>query len=161
MLDPIGPKMIYLGQTLTFTATATDADVPAQVLSFTLDRHAARRRQHHARWRVQLDTRPPWAPTRITIRVIDNGVPSVSDSETITVAVLSAPRFSSSLRNGPNLELTWGTVAGKKYAIDYKANLNAAQWTPLLTNQAVGTSLSFTNSTTNAPQGFFRIRTVP
>ncbi|HMJ88430.1 MAG TPA: lamin tail domain-containing protein, partial [Candidatus Acidoferrum sp.] len=37
VLGLIGNKMLYLGNTLTFDATATDADVPAQLLSFSLD----------------------------------------------------------------------------------------------------------------------------
>jgi hypothetical protein len=91
--------------------------------------------------------------------VSDNGVPAKSDFESILVEVLALD-FTSSVRNGNDLELTWGTRAGKKYAVDYKEDLNAAQWTPLWTNTAVGNSLSFTNVTTGNPQGFFRIRTV-
>jgi hypothetical protein len=74
--------------------------------------------------------------------------------------VLAAPAFSSSVRNGDQVELTWGTRAGKSYAVDYKTDLNAAEWTPLWTNLATGGSLTFTNVTTNAPQSFYRIRTV-
>ena len=76
------------------------------------------------------------------------------------VDVLPALDFTSSVRNGNNLELTWATHPGKSYAVDYKDDLNAANWTPLWTNTAVGNSLSFTNVTTTPAQGFFRIRTV-
>ncbi len=116
-------------------------------------------REHHRRRRVQLDA-GAIGTNSVTVRVTDNGVPPLSDSETITVEVLSAPRFTTSLRNGDNLELTWSTRAGKKYAVDYKDDLNTVPWTPLWTNTALGDSLSFTNVTTNAPHGFFRIRTV-
>jgi hypothetical protein len=159
VLDPIGSKIIFLGQTLTFTATASDSDVPLQTLNFSL-----------------LGVPPAgagitgagafsWTPANIgtnsvTVRVADNGVPPLSDFETITVEVLSAPRFTTSLRNGDNFELSWSTRAGKKYAVDYKDDLNTVPWTPLWTNTALGDSLSFTNATTNAPHGFFRIRTV-
>jgi hypothetical protein len=106
-----------------------------------------------------------WTPSStstssITIRVADSGAPSMSDTETITVQVLGGPNFTSSQRNGTNLELTWGTLAGRKYAVDYKSDLNAAQWTPIRTNTAVGNSLSFTNTTISPAQGFFRIRLV-
>src|SRR5205814_9217076 len=37
VLDPIGDTNIFLGQTLAFTATATDSDLPAQILTFALD----------------------------------------------------------------------------------------------------------------------------
>jgi hypothetical protein len=159
VLDFIGSKIVFLGQTLAFTATASDIDAPAQTLTFTLD------------------PVPPgganitgagaftWTPAvlgtnTMTIRVTDNGTPALNDSETITVEVLAAPSFTSSLRNGDNVELTWRTRAGKKYAVDYKNDLNALSWTPLWTNTALGNSLSFTNASTNGPQRFFRIRTV-
>ncbi len=159
VLAPIGNKVIYIGQTLAFTAMATDSDVPLQALTFSLD------------------PTPPfgagisaggaftWTPSgvgasTITIRVTDNGVPVMSDFESIVVDVLPAPSFTSSVLNGDKLELTWGARAGKKYAVDYKDDLNAEDWTPLWTNTAIGNFLSFTNATTNGPQQFFRIRTV-
>jgi hypothetical protein len=70
-----------------------------------------------------------------------------------------APQFTHSLRNGNNLELSWSTVTGRQYAIDYKDDLSAPEWTPLGTNTALGTTLSHTNVMT-APQRFFRIRLV-
>ena len=42
MLDAIGNKTVDEGPLLTFTATATDADLPANTLTFSLD--VARRR---------------------------------------------------------------------------------------------------------------------
>jgi hypothetical protein len=159
ILTPIGGKIIFLGQTLAFTATATDSDLPAQILNFTLTGTPP------AGANISGAGVFTWTPAAVgtnalTIRVTDNGVPPANDSETITVEVLSAPRFASSLRNGDNFELTWGARTGKKYAVEYKDDLNATEWTPLWTNTAVNNTLSFTNATTNALQRFFRIRTV-
>jgi hypothetical protein len=159
VLDPVGNKIVFLGQTLAFTATASDIDAPAQTLTFTLDPVPP------AGANITGAGAFTWTPAALgtntmTIRVTDNGTPALNDSETITVEVLAAPSFTSSLRNGDNVELTWRTRAGKKYAVDYKNDLNALSWTPLWTNTALGDSLSFTNASTNAPQRFFRIRTV-
>ena len=134
-------------------------DVPAQLLSFTLDVGAP------AGAGITGAGAFTWTPVAlgtnsITVRVTDNGVSPLNDSETITVEVLPAPGFTSALRNGDNVELTWGTRAGKNYAVDYKDDLNNPMWTPLWTNTAPGDSLSFTNATTNSLQRFFRIRTV-
>jgi hypothetical protein len=68
------------------------------------------------------------------------------------------PAFGRWSQNGNALELTWNTRAGQAYAVDYKDDLGALEWTPLWTNVAAGSSLSFTNVTTNAAQRFFRIR---
>ena len=159
VLALIGPKVIYLGQTLAFTATATDSDVPAQILGFQLVAPIPSGAV------ISPSGAFSWTPVAVgtnsvTVRVVDNGVPQMNDSETFTVEVLAAPSFSSSVRDGDNLVLTWGTRPGKAYAVDYKSDLNAAQWLPLWTNVASGNSLSFTNVTTNAPQEFYRIRTV-
>jgi hypothetical protein len=159
VLTPIGNKSIYIGQTLAFTATATDSDLPAQTLTFSLDPTPP------AGASISGAGAFTFTPTgvgnsTITIRVTDSGVPAKSDFESILVEVLPALDFTSSVRNGNNLELTWGTRAGKSYAVDYKDDLNAVEWTPLWTNTAVGNSLSFTNVTTSPAQGFFRIRTV-
>jgi hypothetical protein len=159
VLTPIGNKAIYIGQTLAFTATATDSDLPAQLLSFSLDPVVPSGAS------ITSAGAFTWTPAgtgsnTITIRVTDNGAPSKSDFESITVEVLAPPDFTSSVRNGENFELTWGTRAGKKYAVEYKNDLNDAVWIPLWTNTALGNSLSFTNATTNGPQRFFQIRVV-
>ncbi|HTD68184.1 MAG TPA: lamin tail domain-containing protein, partial [Candidatus Limnocylindria bacterium] len=160
VLGTIGNKVINLGQTLSFLATATDVDVPAQVLGFLLGGTPP------AGANITPAGAFTWTPTAvttntITVRVVDSGSPSLSDSETFTVEVVNTLGFTSKIRNGNNLELVWSTQPGVKYAVDYKADLNAAQWTPLQTNTAPSGSLSFTNGTTGAPKGFFRIRTVP
>lgn len=157
VLNPIGEGIVFLGQTFAFTATASDADTPPETLTFTLD-----------------PVPPPgaiitgagaftWTPTTagtfpMTIRVTDNGLPPLSAAETIAVEVLPVPAFVGAVQNGGTLELSWATRAGQPYAVDYKNNLDAPVWTPLWTNIALGTSLSFTNFTTNSPQRFFRIR---
>jgi hypothetical protein len=159
VLAPIGNKVIYLGQTLSFLASATDSDVPAQVLTFSLDPTPP------AGANITSGGGFNWTPSAVgtnamTIRVTDNGVPAQSDSETITVEVLAAPNFTSSLLRGSQIELTWSARTNKQYAVDYKDDLNAPMWIPLTTNTADGDFLSYTNFTTNATQRFFRIRTV-
>jgi len=157
VLNPIGDKIIFLGQTLVFTATASDTDTPSQILQFTLD-----------------PSPPPgatissagafvWMPSAvgsfpITLRVTDSGVPPLTAAERITVDVLPVPAFARAVRNGDELALTWAARAGQPYAVDYKDRLDAPTWTPLWTNLAWGDSLSFTNSITHSPQRFFRLR---
>ena len=157
VLDPIGSRVVYLGQSLAFTATASDADLPAQVLLFSLVGAPAGAA-------IQAGTGAfLWTPgglgtNTFIVRVSDNGGPSLSDEETLTVRVIAGPALLSSLQNGGRLELTWGTQPGRLYAIDHKPDLNAPLWIPLQTNLALGSTLSYTNATTNAPQGYFRIR---
>jgi hypothetical protein len=206
VLAPIGNKVIYLGQTLSFLASATDSDVPAQVLTFSLDSNGLTDGDLCTSANITGAGAFTWTPCflgmrTVIVRVSDNGIPPLNDSETITVEVLAAPNFTSSLLRGSQIELTWSARTNKQYAVDYKDDLNAAQWMPLGTSRLAGgisggggntngstngmtnvwtngftfmpggtkprsdvsnsgNTLSFTNSITNSPQRFFRIRLV-
>jgi hypothetical protein len=89
VLSPIANQTVSVLGTLSFAATATDPDIPTNRLSFTLDPGAP------AGARIGRDGRFSWTPSRaqalstnpITIRVTDNGVPTLSDTRTFTVTV--------------------------------------------------------------------------
>jgi hypothetical protein len=88
VLAAIGAKATAWGNALSFTASATDPDLPANVLVFSLDAGAP------AGASIDASGNFSWTPTSgqvashsITIRVTDNGSPALSDYETITVTV--------------------------------------------------------------------------
>jgi hypothetical protein len=89
-LASIGNKTVNEGTTLSFTATATDSDTPAQTLTFSLDPGAPATATIGATTGIF-----SWTPSEsdgpstntVTIRVTDNGVPAASDFETITIVV--------------------------------------------------------------------------
>jgi RHS repeat-associated protein len=93
LLAAIGDKLIDEGQTLNFTAVATDADVPASPLAFSLDPGAPAGASINA-----ATGRFTWTPTEaqgpgqytITVRVTDNSSPPLDDFETITITVNEA-----------------------------------------------------------------------
>ncbi len=89
VLAPIGDKSATVGTALTFTATATDADLPANTLTFSLDAGAPTGAAINSGTGAF-----SWTPATgqvggnsITVRVTDNGTPALSASETITVTV--------------------------------------------------------------------------
>jgi uncharacterized protein (UPF0179 family) len=89
VLNAIGSKLVLLGSTLGFTASATDADIPANALSFSLGAGAPVGASINSATGAFT-----WTPTAaqagvhsITVRVTDNGVPPMFDEETITVTV--------------------------------------------------------------------------
>jgi hypothetical protein len=72
---------------ITFDADATDADVPAQTLTFSLDPGAPAGAGIDSVTGVF-----DWTPSAaglytVTVRVTDNGSPNMSDSETVTITV--------------------------------------------------------------------------
>jgi hypothetical protein len=89
VLASIGNKSSVWGSVLSFTASASDADLPANALTFSLDPGAPAG--------ASIDPASgafTWTPAAaqvgshaITIRVTDNGSPIANDSETITVEV--------------------------------------------------------------------------
>jgi hypothetical protein len=89
VLAAIGDKTVNELATLSFTATATDAQSPPQTLTYSLDAGAP------AGAAITAAGAFTWTPTEaqgpgsfsITIRVTDNGSPVLDDFETITVTV--------------------------------------------------------------------------
>ena len=89
VLAAIGNKAVNEGTLLTFTATATDANTPAQTLTYSLDAGAP---SGAAITTAGVFT---WTPTEaqgpftnsVTIRVTDNGTPALNDSETFNIVV--------------------------------------------------------------------------
>jgi hypothetical protein len=167
VLAPIGNKVVYLGQTLSFSAAASDLDVPPPLLSFSLDAGAPVGAVLNAETGLFTWTPSPGqAPStnEVTVRVRDDGVPPLEDWETITIVVSLPPGFTSARRNGNNLELTWQSRAGKTYRVEYVDDLNPAvggrAWQPVGNDLfASGGTLSITNALAG-PQRFYRIKVV-
>jgi hypothetical protein len=89
VLAAIGSKSVLEGQTLSFTATATDPDIPAQALTYSLLNAPTGAAINAATGQFT------WTPTAtqgpasyaFTVKVTDNGFPILADQETITVTV--------------------------------------------------------------------------
>ncbi len=89
VLAAIGNKTVNEGTLLTFTATATDANTPAQTLTYSLDAGAPSGAS------ITSGGVFTWTPTEaqgpstnaVTLRVTDNGTPALNDFETISIVV--------------------------------------------------------------------------
>ncbi len=90
VLAVIGNKSVDEGSLITFAASATDADLPANNLSFSLDTGAPAGATIDPST-GQFSWTPPGLTSpgihTLTIRVTDDGVPSLDDFETITITV--------------------------------------------------------------------------
>ena len=85
-LDPIGNLAAVVGVQVTFTATATDPESPPQTLTFSLDAGPP------AGAAITAAGVFTWTPAQtgsvlITVRVTDDGVPTLTDFEMVTVTV--------------------------------------------------------------------------
>ena len=91
VLDAIGNQTVDEGSTLTFNALATDSDIPADTLTYSLDAASIA-----LGMTIDANTGDfSWTPTEaqgdltpsVTITVTDDGTGSLSDSETFTISV--------------------------------------------------------------------------
>ncbi|MDB6031503.1 MAG: Spore coat protein CotH, partial [Verrucomicrobiales bacterium] len=132
VLAAIANRSVYVGTTLSFTATASDPELPVQSLTYffvgvpptgaTID--AA---NGVFQWTPATNQGP--ASYNITIRVTDNGSPALSDTKTFAVAVLTLPRVSSTTISGGVLHLQFDTYPGRHYQVQTATSLTNPAWT--------------------------------
>jgi hypothetical protein len=161
-LGVIGNYTNYPGTVVSFTATASDPDVPQQTLTFSLDSGApagALVNSVSGQFTWTIPGNMPASTNNITLRVTDNGTPARSSAQTFSVVVLVPLRVGSFQSSGPGqFTLGWPSVAGKHYQVQFKPALNAPNWTDLggpIT--ATGSTTSINDTPGAATQRFYRI----
>jgi len=93
VLAPIGDMTVSKGNLLTFAASATDSDVPDQILTYSLGPGAPIGASINPSSGVftllPTGTQKP-STNLITIRVADNGVPSLSATQRFTITIVDS-----------------------------------------------------------------------
>jgi hypothetical protein len=159
-VNPIGDRIVTLGQTLSFTATATDPDFPAQTLSFSLSGGGPSGATIGSgsglfTWTPSALQAP--STNTIAVRATDNGVPPMSGTRSFVVRVVLPPKAVISSAGG-QVSLGFGTLPGKNYQIQYKDSLSQAQWQSLGNPiHADGDNLVVPDNLGANPQRFYRI----
>ncbi|HEY2951819.1 MAG TPA: lamin tail domain-containing protein [Verrucomicrobiae bacterium] len=162
-LGGISNRTVHAGETVNFTASASDSDSPPQVLSYTLGAGAPTG--------AGLNSSSgffSWTPTYLqapttnllAVRVADNGVPSLSATQTVTITVLPAPHLTGIMLSATNVSLTWDATAGKTYQVDSKDDLNEANWVTVPGGNSIfvnSTSWTFTDNRPPSRMRFYRI----
>lgn len=162
VLLPLGNQNVTVGQSFSLRVQATDVDMPRQILTFSLAPGAPAG--------MSIDSASgviKWIPTTapatnwFQVVVADNGLPSLSASQLVTVTTVPPPLLGANVSPQGWLVLAWPSAPGQAYQVEYKEDLLAPDWNPL--GDPIigsGTSLEITNvpSSTNR---FFRVRLVP
>jgi hypothetical protein len=161
VLNVITDRFVHLGQTLSFFALASDSDQPVQALSFSLAADAPLMATINPA-SGQFTWTPTIAPSTNSVGVIvsDNGVPSLSATQTFTLRVYAPPQLSRPSLSGAKLIFSWPTLNGQEYQVEYSDHLNTTWWPldePLI---GAGVPLLLTNDLFS-PQRFFRLRLNP
>jgi hypothetical protein len=163
-LAPISNRVVTLGQTLSFMVSATDTDMPAQTLIYSLSGAPAGATIGY--YSGLFSWTPASAPSTNTMSVIvsDNGTPSLSATQTFTVTVVKPPTLGGFTYGGSRFTFSWPTVADQTYRVEYKDNLNDPIWVVPADGVFTGTggTLVYTNLLGGeSPQRFYRVRLMP
>ena len=162
-LGPAGNVYALKGYPLTLTFAATDSDIPAQTLTFSLTNSPPDATINPANgifaWTPS--GAPGTVTNSITVVVTDNGKPPMSSFGTFLIVAndLSAatPVIST---NG--ISIGWNAITGLTYRVQFKNNLTDAVWTDLPGDISASNSvgLKLDPAATNSTR-FYRIIAAP
>ncbi len=164
VLAPIGNQTVNVGQTVAFTASATDTDQPPQTLAFSLlngSGNATLNTNTGAfAWR-------PWVTQANTtntfvLKVADNGSPGLSATQSfkVTVNPLTLPLLSSFAWTPVRFTLQVNGQVGPDYAVQTSTNLT--DWSTLwITNSPTMPFDWMDTNVSNSPFRFYRVLVGP
>jgi hypothetical protein len=165
LLTAISNRLVHVGQTVAFTATATDAESAFQTLNFSLDPGAPVGANISTAGVFTWTTANAAAPgtNSITVRVTDNGTPPLSNTKAFLVVVQPPPQFGAGQPDGNGqVNLLFSTLAGRSYQVEFKDNLTDFSWTALggpVTG--TGNPVQIQDNLSGHQQRFYRIFVLP
>jgi hypothetical protein len=149
VLGPIANQTNGPGNTISVTASAVDSDVPAQTLAYSLEPGAPASAAIGSSSGLF-----SWTPSAgdagttnlITVRVQDDGSPSLFHTQSFTVVVTRELKLTEIDVSAGEITLTWNSIPGKTYQVQYKTNLTDS-WNDL--GGTINASSISTTSTDN------------
>jgi len=162
VIGVISNRIQFESQLLLISVMATDTNVPAQNLVFSLDPGAPTNATINPAnglfaWRPTPAQTP--GTNLIVVRVTDDGVPPLSATSSFQVGVAPRPVVTSILpAAGGSYAISVVTVPGKTYRLEYKHALPEPTW--LLDGVGIvanGASLTLYVEPNGDPQRFYRI----
>ena len=164
VLAPISNQTIGVGQTLAFTASATDTDQPPQTLTFSLlsgptnaTLGALSGAFSWRPWVTQADS-----TNLFTLSVADNGMPSMSATQSFSVTVnpLTIPTLSSFAITGGLPMLQVNGDSGPDYEVLTSTDL--VNWASLFIANSPTMPLQWSDTNTaTLPAQFYRVKVGP
>lgn len=166
VLAAISNRIVNAGQTVAFTASATDTNQPPPMLTFTLLAGAT-----NATLTQPNNTNGifSWRPlvtqanstNDFTIKVSDNGTPPQSAAQSFSVVVnpLSPPGISNVSLSGPRFSFSISGQSGPDYEIE--ASTNLTQWSSVFITNSPALPFNWVDTATNSPQRFYRVKLGP
>jgi pectin methylesterase-like acyl-CoA thioesterase len=161
-LAPVSNQSVNVGVTLNITNIATDPDVPAQTLTYSLlagpAGSAVDSGSGNFTWRpttAQANSSNP-----VSVVVTDNGTPNLSatNSFNVTVNTLTSPTAGSPNYDGSQFSVSVNGQVGPDYYLQANTNLSGGTWTTVATNTPTSSPFNLTDPNTGSqPMQFYRI----
>ena len=158
-LAVLANKIIFAGQTITFTVTATDPDIPAQQLNFSLGTSppaGATINSTNGLFTWTPNTTQSPSTNLIAVTVTDSGSPNKSDSKNFIATVLELRANAPALATN-GVTLSWTVISGLNYRVQFKTNLEDAVWTDLPGNIIATNNVVTATDPAIYSQGFYRL----
>jgi len=161
VLEEVSNQTNVLGATIQVGLRASDADLPAQILTYSLESGAPAGASLNATNGVFT-----WKPTAagtntITVRVSDNGSPVLSATRSFLVVItgeVTPPRIDQISATNNLLQLRYSAEIGMYYQLQYKNHLNDVEWVNVgSATPATNTTMRVVDTPSANGQGFYRI----
>ncbi len=157
-LAAITNRTVALGDTVSFIAQATDADLPAQLLTFDFASAPPAGVTLGATNGLFSWTANTVGTNTFTLRATDNGPGALSSTRIFNVVVAASGLVTTIGLSNQMVTLQWNAVVGRSYNVEYKNDLSEMVWTPLITNLlATGDSATLTDAVGTNIQRLYRI----
>ncbi len=154
------------GTPVTVTNTATDADRPFNLLSYSLLSAPTNATIDGSGIIIWTPSPEQAGSTNVfTTRVTDDGDLPLSATNTFTITVSPpkpGPFFASIILSNGLAVVTWDSVPGRSYKLQYNDNLLDTNWTDVLPDvTATGAKAGSVLTETGIPHRYYRVMLVP
>ena len=166
ILNHISNQITNVGGTVNRAIGATDADLPAQSLTFSLLAGPPNSLTQINNTNAMFNWRPTVADAGTTnlvaVKVADNGISSLSATQSFSIVVnpLKKPTIVSAGLNGGKFQLQLAGDTGPDYAVE--ASTNLFDWTTLIITSSPAVPWTWSaSSPATSPARFYRVKAGP
>jgi len=161
VLEPVVHQTVRAGTTLIVTSIATDPDLPANRLVFSLGPGAPAGSAidpvtGQLTWTVPADGER--GTNTFTVRVSDDGTPPLGSEMSFTVGVVVPLQIEAVALTDEGVALTWRASPGQTYQVEYKTDLRKVGWNTIpIAIAATNHQATFVDTLGAGPLKFYRI----
>jgi hypothetical protein len=161
-LTPVSDQIAIVGQQFHLVINAVDYDVPSQKLTYELIQAPSGVVLNSGTGALE------WTPestqigtNQITVRVSDNGQPSLSDQMSFKIIVKPGNEelkiISIAVMNQNSIQLTIKVKPGASYKVQYKDDITSSSWVDSQTITPTTDILNITNNIGTNRLRFYRV----